>query len=421
MLRTEIYERSPMRVFDESLHGGLATGELAAVVGPAGVGKSALLVHIALDRIMRDEQVLHISLHDSAEHTRSFYDEIFQGVARSARFRAEDRVAVQLERHRVIHSYLNRDFGPDDLRKALNMMTEIMHFAPACVLVDGYEVSSPEDLAAFEVVAAEKNLGLWFALGGSKHLDPQDPVLRHASFSTAVSLLPRALGIDLKTLKIHGEWLEASMGLELDPTTLLVSGEDTWDPASAPYAIDAGHCILYSGGARGTEEYFGKVCENYDMEEVNFTFPGHDQVRTRGTKLLTDRELSAGDVSLLYVSRRLNRQYRETSLIRAVLQSIWHQVSWSDQVFVIGAIQEDLTVHGGTGWSVELARMWRKNLWVYDQEQQAWFRWLGDNWAPGLPVIEAQRFCGTGTRNLSPAGKKAIEDLFERSFGEPGA
>ena len=69
-----------------------------------------------------------------------------------------------------------------------------------------------------------------------------------------------------------------------------------------------------------------------------------------------------------------------------------------------------------TGWSVELAKMWNKNLWVYDQEQTAWFRWDGEAWLPGTPVIESIHFTGTGTRYLTDDGKEAIRNLFERSF-----
>jgi len=417
MLRAEIYDRSPMRSFDDSLHGGLAAGELGAVVGPAGVGKSALLVHIALDRIMRDERVLHVSLHDAAEHVRSFYDEIFNGIARVVKMGMEDRVALQVERHRLIHSYLNRDFGSVQLSTALDMMQDLMQFEPACVLIDGYEADDQAELDRLVALAKDRNLAIWLALGQSRRLDPHDPILRSESFSTTVSLMPRALGIDLKAMKVHGEWVEGLMGLELDPTTLLVCAEDVSDPVSGVRVQGPSDCSLYSGGAKGTECFFGALAERYGMEEVNFTFPGHEQERTRGTRLLTERELSAGDVSLLYVSRRLNRHYREESRIRSVLQSIWHQVSWADQVFVVGDIQEDQTVTGGTGWAVELARMWRKNLWVYDSSQQGWFRWLGEQWAPGVPVIESARFCGTGTRDLDEQGKKAIEDLFSRSFG----
>ena len=157
MLRTEIYERSPMRVFDESLQGGLAAGELGAVLGGAGVGKSALLVHIALDRIMHDQKVLHVSMRASAEHVRSFYDEIFQGIARLARFKTEDRLAVQVERNRVIHSYLNREFGVTDLDAALDMLAEVMHFKPNCLLLDGFD-GDFESLSGF---AKRQNLSIW--------------------------------------------------------------------------------------------------------------------------------------------------------------------------------------------------------------------------------------------------------------------
>lgn len=404
MLRTEIYERSPMRVFDASLEGGIGAGELGGVLGSAGVGKSALLVHIALDRIMHDQKVLHVSMRSSAEHVRSFYDEIFQGVARLARFKTEDRLAVQVERNRVIHSYLNRNFGVGDLRAAMDLMADVMQFAPSCLLLDGFE----GDLEALSAFAKERQVAIWVTPPNGQ----SDPL-----FSTSVTLHPQRGGISLRATAGDSETRGEDMGLELDPNTLLIRGEDTWDPATAPGPQNPADCTLYSGGAKGAETVFGELAERYGLQEINFSFEGHLQERGRGRKLLTERELAAGDVSLLYVSRRLKRGYSKEGMIRKVLQTIWHQVSWSDQVFVIGMIQEDDTVVGGTGWAVELARMWRKNLWVYDQERRAWFRWLNDEWAPGVPVIEAARFCGTGTRNMGDEATQVVEELYERSFG----
>ena len=76
------------------------------------------------------------------------------------------------------------------------------------------------------------------------------------------------------------------------------------------------------------------------------------------------------------------------------------------------------TVTGGTGWSVELARMWSKRLWVFDQDKGIWFRWNGEDWVEGTPKLDATTICGTGTRYLSDSGRQAIEDLFARSFAE---
>ena len=41
-------DRSPLRAFEASTRGGLAASETGVVVGPAGVGKSQLLIHLAL-------------------------------------------------------------------------------------------------------------------------------------------------------------------------------------------------------------------------------------------------------------------------------------------------------------------------------------------------------------------------------------
>ena len=47
-------------------------------------------------------------------------------------------------------------------------------------------------------------------------------------------------------------------------------------------------CILFSGGARGAEAAFGANAERLGIEEVNFTFEGHNDARTRGIRVLTD-------------------------------------------------------------------------------------------------------------------------------------
>ena len=53
--------------------------------------------------------------------------------------------------------------------------------------------------------------------------------------------------------------------------------------------------------------------------------------------------------------------------IKRILQTVWHQISHADEVFVIGALQEDGTVRGGTGWGAELARLWSKPVLVFDR------------------------------------------------------
>jgi hypothetical protein len=176
-------------------------------------------------------------------------------------------------------------------------------------------------------------------------------------------------------------------------------------------------CILFSGAANGAEARFGEAAERHGIAEVNFTFEGHNDARTRGIRVLTEPELKQGDVSLSYLSRLMHREFRDTRLFRRVLQSIWHQVNNGLEVFVVGRILDDGTVKGGTGWGAEFAKICNKPLYVFDQNRGNWYRWNGDDWQEvSVPVITQARFTGTGTRFLDESGAGAIDELFARSF-----
>lgn len=176
-------------------------------------------------------------------------------------------------------------------------------------------------------------------------------------------------------------------------------------------------CVLFSGAAGGAEAAFGACAERFGVAEVNFTFDGHRDQRTRGIRVLTRPELAEGDVSLSYVSRLMHRKYKDTPLFRSVLQSIWHQVHNGHEIYVVGQILDDDTVKGGTGWGAELAKLHNKPLTVFDQARDAWFQWKTDAWQESpLPAIGRLRFTGTGTRFLRDNGERAIAALFERTF-----
>lgn len=178
---------------------------------------------------------------------------------------------------------------------------------------------------------------------------------------------------------------------------------------------------LYSGGHRGTETEFGKLAERWGINEVNFVFDGHRCERTRGVKVLDAAELARGDISMEIVSAKMGRTYARAEKIRKVIQSIFHMVNNGYHVIAVGWIQADETVKGGTGWGVELAKLFNRPVSVFDQEHNRWFMWKDKQWVEDVPVITAKTFAGTGTRNLTDQGRAALEDLFERSFGPAGS
>lgn len=179
--------------------------------------------------------------------------------------------------------------------------------------------------------------------------------------------------------------------------------------------MDLSKYTLYSSGLKGAEAAFGEVADSLGIKEVIYSFEGHKLTRDKNVEILDKEQLERGDISMELASRMLNRTYYETEKIRKVLQTIFHIVNSGHQVFVIGTIQEDGSVKGGTGWSVELAKMFNRPLHVFDQPRKQWFTWK-NNWEEDAPRIEYETFVGSGTRYLSDAGREAISQLFKDSF-----
>lgn len=370
------------------------------ITGPSGTGKSALLTHIGLYFILRGYKILHLSLRDPQVHIQSFYDEIFTELALRQPQKSQDQTGARLaiERNRMIIS-TDQPCTNDFLKQRVQLLHEFLDFSPHLILIDGH-APSDQSIDNFKEICAEYNCAIWFA---GANLD----ITNH----NYIQIRPQDNHVIL-----HCRCNDDQKDILANTVTLCLQKSVSSTLHQRLPSPKPENCQFYSGGAMGAEAYFGEMCEKFQIQEINYTFQGHNQKRTQGRYILSDQELAAGQVSLAYVSRRLHRHWDRTPLLRKVLQVLWHVVSNVDQLFVIGVIQEDNSVHGGTGWSVELAKRWHKTVWVYDQEQKDWFFWETDMWLRGTPLITTPKFAGSGTRFLTEDGRNAIEELFTRSF-----
>jgi hypothetical protein len=173
---------------------------------------------------------------------------------------------------------------------------------------------------------------------------------------------------------------------------------------------------LFHGGHKGAEAEFGVTAEKWGISETTLSFAGHRMERAKNVEVLSDETLRQGRVSMEFVFQTLGRRFATGTGLRRVIKSMFHVVTRSDELFAIGWIVEDDHVKGGTGWDVELAKFFNRRLHIFDQDKQRWFSWIDRAWTPSDPRLPFAPFSATGTRNLTPAGKQAIEALFARSL-----
>jgi hypothetical protein len=393
----------------------------------AGVGKTAFLVQIGLDDAMRERPVLHVALRQELDHVRSWYDALFDDLAEVTELDNREQVRALVTKNRVIQAYPDATLPHERLDDIVALYSERIGFTPRAILIDGFDwesgrvVARAAEIGAFKITAKRVGAELWMSAQTHRTSAPVHPTAIVPPCDAYADLIDLGIFIEsegthatVRLVKDHDNPRPGDTHLHLDTDTMRIVSDEA---SSVARGLPPSSFTLLSGGATGAEAAFGEEAERRGVQEVTYSFAGNETAHTRGLVELSDDELDRGGVHEIYIKAQLHRTFPKTPRFQRLLKSIWHQVATAGEVFVVGEIQPDATVKGGTGWGAELARHFRKPLFVFDQAKGAWFHWKDGAWRETPPPrIQRTRFCGTGTRHLSETGRKAIAELFERSF-----
>ena len=83
MLKKDLILKNPLRAWEPDTGRNTATPRLGLVIAPRGAGKTAVLVQFALDSVLRGNRVIHVSIGQSLEKTKEWYEDLFQELSRS--------------------------------------------------------------------------------------------------------------------------------------------------------------------------------------------------------------------------------------------------------------------------------------------------------------------------------------------------
>ncbi|MBD3321239.1 MAG: hypothetical protein GF350_09110 [Chitinivibrionales bacterium] len=230
MIRSELISRSPVKILEATVHGGLTTGNIGAITGPKGIGKTACLVHIATYQLLQNKHVIHVSFSDSPHHIVTWYEDIYAEVARRANLENARAIHDDIVKNRIIMNFTQTGLHFQEIEKRLASIIKNVNFHVDTVVVDGFDLSKAgaDEFAEVHHFAAELQLKVWFSF--SKVFKPDTTALEAlAGFTDEFELIIRLkqqndsvhllLEKDHDTVDIH------DMHLVLDPATLLISEE----------------------------------------------------------------------------------------------------------------------------------------------------------------------------------------------------
>ena len=231
MVKSELNKRSPLRIFEKSINGGVGKGNIGVLTSKKGVGKTACLVHIAMDKLFRGRHVIHVSFSSKVDHISMWYEDIFKEIAKKRELEDAVEVHDEIIKNRVIMNFNQDSLETEKILKSVSAMIEQGHFAADAVIIDGYDYSkaTQADLKALNEFAKETDLEIWTSVSLKKD-EPYDDagmplVLKDYvnSLEVIVTLQYEGDYVHLKVVKDHDDLSPKEMELKLDPKTLLIA------------------------------------------------------------------------------------------------------------------------------------------------------------------------------------------------------
>jgi len=186
---------------------------------------------------------------------------------------------------------------------------------------------------------------------------------------------------------------------------------------------------LISGGAAGVDLEGEKLARHYGLT-VNILIPPCHP-RKASIQPLTHQQLAEAIPITNHASARLNKQLRNPISLQYIHRN-YHVVKQADMVLAFTYFQPESNLcHGGTGWTVEMAKLLNKVLYVYDVQWNKWFWYnpLQELFYACDQLTEEQytlpslvkKTAIVGIRNIYdyPEALQELQDTFQRSLQQP--
>lgn len=201
---------------------------MGLVMSRAGLGKTAILVQFALDCMLLGNKVLHVSIGQTVDKTRAWYDDILSLLTDGEKVES----IPEFMKSRMIMTFNETSFSRAKLQERLDDLVKQEIFKPSCLIIDGFDFGSADRSAIKEMREFMENSGLkmiWFS--AVRHREDTRvskdgvPAPCHEMddlFDTVLLINPLGEEMNLEILKCDECTVDPGTKLKLDPSTMLI-------------------------------------------------------------------------------------------------------------------------------------------------------------------------------------------------------
>lgn len=229
MFRNDLILRHPLRTLGYENDDILSEGGFGAVLARAGVGKTALLVQMAINSMLRGKKVLHVSLNDPVGKVVLWYEELFHHLAEQHHIDRMKALWQDILPERFILTFKVEGFSVPRLEERMNDLMAQGIFKPDMIIIDGFKFddAAREPLLALKDLALRRALRLWFTVPIHRHVEEGRegmavPLLKVEDLFELVLLLATEKGeVHIRPLK-SPTTPDRSHNVVLDPSSMLI-------------------------------------------------------------------------------------------------------------------------------------------------------------------------------------------------------
>ena len=171
MTKKELIFRNPFGALGIDCDDMINGGELGAVMARAGLGKTSLVVQMALHAMARGKNVLHVSLDEPVKKVNVWYSEMFTNLADLNKVEEPQSAYDEILPNRMILTMNVDGFSVDRLEERVNDFMEQGIFKPDMMIIDGYpfEEMNREQMAEVKALAARIGAFALFTVKTHRH------------------------------------------------------------------------------------------------------------------------------------------------------------------------------------------------------------------------------------------------------------
>ncbi len=230
-LRNGLLLRNPLRIMHHGNMGETLNNSFGIILARAGIGKTALAVQLAIDSILQNKTVLHVSLSEPIDKVNLWYEEILNNLVELHKLNRVSKIWETIEFNRFIMTFKVEKFSVPILEERLGDLTGQRIFNPDIAVIDGlpFDKSERNSWENLKIFSEKNHLHIWFTATIHRHEEltkkglPVQVASFDEMFDDIVQLKTENKRIYIKSLKGNDEVGDTKgMGYFLDPSSMLV-------------------------------------------------------------------------------------------------------------------------------------------------------------------------------------------------------